>query len=132
MVQEYVEEESLQVLPTDDEFCQAVDASIHQANTAAMEPFERRLVELANACPIPLGATLDHSPLGASLAKRPPQKRKADRSMDLNVFESLKKAFIAPEPSADHSPQDLPEPLLSNDVDSVDEAGRPALGAPRP
>ncbi|KAJ1155749.1 hypothetical protein NDU88_008478 [Pleurodeles waltl] len=123
MTEEHMEEESLQVLPIDDELCQATDASIHQAVAAAMEPFERRLLELACACPVPIGGTLVNLPLGVSLLERPPQKRKAEKPEDLGIFESLRKTFTRSEPSVEVSPQGpLELPLLSDDGDSPAEA----------
>ncbi|KAJ1152015.1 hypothetical protein NDU88_004794 [Pleurodeles waltl] len=118
-----MEEESLQVLPIDDEFCQAVDASIHQAVAVAMEPFQRRLLELACACPVPTAGALDNLPSGVSLLKRSPQKRKDEKPADLGMFESLKKAFTRPNPSLEDSPQGPIElPLLPDDGDPSAEA----------
>lgn len=45
----YADEETLQVIPLDDEFCDAVDTSIHRAVEAAMGSFERRIMKYAYA-----------------------------------------------------------------------------------
>lgn len=49
MSMDYHEEESLQVIPLDDEFCDAVHSSIHKAVEAAMGPFKQRLMKYAFA-----------------------------------------------------------------------------------
>ena len=45
-----VEEESITYLPIDDNFCDAVDASIHRAVSYTLAPYEKTLQHLIQGC----------------------------------------------------------------------------------
>ncbi|KAJ1127616.1 hypothetical protein NDU88_006012 [Pleurodeles waltl] len=74
---EYVEEEAISVLPIENKFRKAVDASIQQAVAAAIEPLERRLLQ-----------------------------RKMEGGLDMTAFDKVKQAF-AECPSLDGNPLSL-------------------------
>lgn len=109
---DYVEEETLQVLPLDDEFCEAVDSSIHRAVEAAMGPFERRIMKYAYA-------------IQADQAKRA-EKCKLTATPGQGVFERLRTAFLAKAPRLEQealpeTPEEQPF-LFEGDDDSEEDS----------
>ncbi|KAJ1093840.1 hypothetical protein NDU88_006931 [Pleurodeles waltl] len=114
MAEEYTEEESISVLPVDEEFCEEVDASIQQSVASTIAPLERRLLQITHTCPVPLELEVDTpQPCGpCTLPTKGSQrssKRRADSGMNLSAFECLKKAFLTrtPHSGLDDDPQAL-------------------------
>ncbi|KAJ1085395.1 hypothetical protein NDU88_005527 [Pleurodeles waltl] len=144
---EYMEEETTSVLLIDDEFCQSMAALIHQAVASAIEPLERRLLQLTYTCPVHLSLSLDplnKSTLGLDHQAHRPPKCKLETVVDLAVFDRLKKAFLecSSQVGADQdalgnhnfTPAAFPS-ADGDDEDSIvkyaNEAGPSKLGDPR-
>ncbi|KAJ1156964.1 hypothetical protein NDU88_009680 [Pleurodeles waltl] len=95
----YVEEETISVLPIDSEFCEALDASVNHAVASNIELLERRLLQLAYTCPMPLNITgpqpLDRDPLrwAEQLLQCPP-KRRIEARIDFSAFDRIKQALL--------------------------------------
>lgn len=94
-----------------------MDASIHQAVSDAMGPFERRNMQYAYA-----------------IQAQRPLKRKSKSDLDLGAFERLKKAFLArPEGDSQSAPIETPGPsFIEKDEEESAEESADDAGPSRP
>lgn len=108
-------EDPMADLPWDEDFYDAVDASIYWAVEEAMNPLEERLSRqiaqaFANFTPqtvAPAPSNAQGSAPAPQVPVEPPAKRTREAGVDLDAFDRLRQAFLATQPAL---PPSLPSP----------------------